>query len=361
VLPGLLLALVVTAGSVGHASAQERTHTVVRGNTLWDLAAAVYGDPFRWPRIFEANRDRVQDPDLIFPGQVLRIPMADGTVTEVTVVTGGDPRAEEAPPAQPVAGEPGQPAVAGARLSGGQAFDPAPRPARPDHETLARSLPAVPDDLVASAPFIVPAEGDVPALGRVAGYAGAEEIRAPRSSARLYDRMVLEADAALPVGTWLQAFKVDALVPGLGRVAHPTGLLEVEPAEGGSPVARLRVQYGALHPGDRVRAVPRGGLAPGVRAVAVAGGPEAVLAGVAREHALQSVGDFVFLDVGRDVTSVGDEWVPVWEASGEGPPEGRVQIVAVQDGVATGRIVNLVNPVFAPGITLQLDRRMPRR
>jgi nucleoid-associated protein YgaU len=27
-----------------------------------------------WPRVFEANRDQIADPDLIFPGQVLRVP-----------------------------------------------------------------------------------------------------------------------------------------------------------------------------------------------------------------------------------------------------------------------------------------------
>jgi nucleoid-associated protein YgaU len=49
--------------------------TVVNGDTLWDIAQAEYGDPTRWPEIYAANADVVgADPDLIFPGQVLRIP-----------------------------------------------------------------------------------------------------------------------------------------------------------------------------------------------------------------------------------------------------------------------------------------------
>jgi len=49
--------------------------TVVKGDTLWDLAQAVYGDPTRWPEIYAANTAIIgSDPDLIFPGQVLRIP-----------------------------------------------------------------------------------------------------------------------------------------------------------------------------------------------------------------------------------------------------------------------------------------------
>jgi nucleoid-associated protein YgaU len=49
-------------------------YTVVAGDTLSAIAQNWYGDPNQWPRIFEANRNQISDPDLIFPGQVLRIP-----------------------------------------------------------------------------------------------------------------------------------------------------------------------------------------------------------------------------------------------------------------------------------------------
>lgn len=48
--------------------------TVAYGDTLWGLAATELGDPFRYPEIFEANRPLINDPDLIFAGQVLRLP-----------------------------------------------------------------------------------------------------------------------------------------------------------------------------------------------------------------------------------------------------------------------------------------------
>jgi nucleoid-associated protein YgaU len=47
---------------------------VRRGDTLWDLCARHLGDPYAWPRIHALNRDRVANPDLIFPGQEIRIP-----------------------------------------------------------------------------------------------------------------------------------------------------------------------------------------------------------------------------------------------------------------------------------------------
>jgi nucleoid-associated protein YgaU len=49
-------------------------YTVVGGDTLSGIANQYYGDANRWPTIFEANRNQLQDPDHIFPGQVLRIP-----------------------------------------------------------------------------------------------------------------------------------------------------------------------------------------------------------------------------------------------------------------------------------------------
>ncbi|HLO43079.1 MAG TPA: peptidoglycan-binding protein LysM [Leadbetterella sp.] len=49
-------------------------HTVVKGDTLSKIAKTVYGDAMKYPVIFEANKPMLKDPDLIYPGQVLRIP-----------------------------------------------------------------------------------------------------------------------------------------------------------------------------------------------------------------------------------------------------------------------------------------------
>lgn len=59
-----------------HAASAQRTHTVAKGETLSGIAQKVYGRADRWPAIFEANRDRIDDPDRIYPGQVLKIPDA---------------------------------------------------------------------------------------------------------------------------------------------------------------------------------------------------------------------------------------------------------------------------------------------
>lgn len=48
--------------------------TVQPGNTLWAIARESYGEGLLFVRLFEANRDRIRDPDLIYPGQIFTIP-----------------------------------------------------------------------------------------------------------------------------------------------------------------------------------------------------------------------------------------------------------------------------------------------
>lgn len=52
------------------------SYTVVRGDSLWDIASyrVIYGNPYQWPLIYKANSDQIKDADLIYPGQVFKIP-----------------------------------------------------------------------------------------------------------------------------------------------------------------------------------------------------------------------------------------------------------------------------------------------
>ena len=51
-----------------------RTVTVKSGDSLSKIAKRELGDGNKWKAIYEANRDKIKDPDLIHPGQVLNIP-----------------------------------------------------------------------------------------------------------------------------------------------------------------------------------------------------------------------------------------------------------------------------------------------
>ena len=87
-------------------------YSVAKGDCLWAIAARkdVFGDPWKWPLLFEANRGRINDPDFIQPGWRLKVPLAPSAAQVArakayaraygeTVVT--EAQAEAAPAAAP--------------------------------------------------------------------------------------------------------------------------------------------------------------------------------------------------------------------------------------------------------------------
>jgi nucleoid-associated protein YgaU len=58
----------------GSSTTAAGIYVVVSGDSLSKIAKREYGNANDWPRIYEANRDLIKDPDKIFPGQKLKIP-----------------------------------------------------------------------------------------------------------------------------------------------------------------------------------------------------------------------------------------------------------------------------------------------
>ena len=61
-------------------------HTVVAGDSLWDISTKYYEDGYKWVLI--ATENKIANPNLINPNQVLNIPKADTKVREYTVASG---------------------------------------------------------------------------------------------------------------------------------------------------------------------------------------------------------------------------------------------------------------------------------
>jgi nucleoid-associated protein YgaU len=63
-----------TAPATPAAGAAAGTYTVKSGDSLSKIAKHHYGDASKWHAIYDANRDQLDNPDLIHPGQVLKLP-----------------------------------------------------------------------------------------------------------------------------------------------------------------------------------------------------------------------------------------------------------------------------------------------
>ncbi|MCW9013321.1 MAG: DUF4398 domain-containing protein [Gammaproteobacteria bacterium] len=73
------------SGAIGAAATEDQSATthgmaadsyeVVGGDNLWNISGkdAIYANPYQWPMIYKANRDKINDADLIYPGQVFDI------------------------------------------------------------------------------------------------------------------------------------------------------------------------------------------------------------------------------------------------------------------------------------------------
>ena len=200
-----LLAVLILP-SFAQAQEPQGTHTVVRGNTLWDLAQFFYSNPFEWRVIWEANRDVVEDPNWIYPDEVLVIPGLPGTEDAPPTE---DPEVED--PTDPP-GEPPPPEVEGVPA------DLIPfgfRAARPSDEvrtifytdtasqrasvvrTQDVAYVAVPTDAVYSAPWLIGLVGDPQFAGVIDGLAD-RGARAP--TIRSFDRVRVSMPAPARLG-----------------------------------------------------------------------------------------------------------------------------------------------------------------
>ncbi len=57
------------------AELSDRGIAVVQpGNSLWGIARSTYGQGFQFTLIYEANKEQIRDPDLIYPGQIFTLP-----------------------------------------------------------------------------------------------------------------------------------------------------------------------------------------------------------------------------------------------------------------------------------------------
>jgi len=358
--------LALAAQQGGGQEAQEEpletrrgVHEVRRGDTLWDLAGTYLANPFLWPRIFEINTHVVEDPHWIYPGEILTLPDA--------VAVAGRAGAEGEPEGwQPSQGamEPGQGAVSG--FGGRSIFDESPdfgsRLGDLDIDAYGEPTLVSESDFL-RAPILVEEEA-IPYTGRTARKLESNllQVRMP-AGIQMYDRVTIALDAldVIP-GDRLRAFRWEHSVDGK-RVARSMALLEVTEATDDSARARVVGLYADYSVGDPVTLADVFDVPTTLSQAVEEDGLTARLVTFEVPQPILGEGDMVFLDAGRQAgVGIGDEFA-LFEPSETAETarwEDRlatIRIVRVEDGTATGRVIDLRDTSPVPGSPARRVRR----
>lgn len=344
----------------GFAFGQEPvgTHTVVKDDTLWDLAQRYYSNPFEWRVIWNANRDVIDDPNWIYPAEVVVIPGLPGDATPMAASTGAapveaDPVADEVPAdLVPFGLRQARPITEGART----VFYNDTAMARQSVEA-SRSLSYVPvsPDAAYSAPWVIGLGTQPERTGIIEGFA---DSNSRGSSIRSFDEVRISMPSPARVGARLQLFRVAATIEDVGVVVRPTGIATVSTIGNGEVVAMISQEYSRIQPGDLARPLPMYQPVAGNYAEPVAGGSEAMIIGFAGRQVLTDIGHVAFLDLGSDDGIViGDEFVLYGEAVPTNE-DGALQVIGVTETTAAARVLSMADNVFRPGIVVRLAKKM---
>lgn len=370
------------------ASAQEplpRTHTVKKGDTLWDLAQHYLQDPFLWPGIYRLNTDVVEDPHWIYPGEVLRIAPTDNVAAVPTMDTPVPASSDSATMAvsdsvhssadstDGLAQGPLQPSMAESEDTEHRPLFPE-RRARPVAEIL-RAYTHQPYRPLRRSEFYSSGfltENQRLPYGRVVGPVTPQQIKAvnSRANALPFSSISLEAPggATYQVGDSLLLLQLGSEIDPYGRIVVPTGIARVTEAMNGHYVANIVATYGPIRNGQRTLPIESFNPSAGSRAVAVTDGIRgALIGGLGRQH-LKEPQMVVFINKGREDGVAPGDLFEVRRRPGRSS-DGMIrvnelmatmQIVHVRDHTATGLLINVVSPDIPPGTDVMQVAKLPQ-
>jgi len=357
---GLALSFALSATVSTIARAQEasspapKTHTVKRGDTLWDIAKLYLADPFLWPEVYRLNTTIIEDPHWIYPGEVLKLPGEKEKVIAEAPPTAAAPTPAPAPVAP-------------------QAV--APKPAPRDSVVVVNAVQE-PTSVVRTGEYVaapwVDADGGPKRHGYIVESAELPGIAShDRSRMRLYDRVFIAPPDA-PSGRMLYlTYRLGPMLTDFGQIVIPTGVIEVpRPAQPGeAAVGHVVRMFDDMLEGQRLIPLDTSAAIVSGRPNAVPNGMRGMVRWVAGEPVLGTIQRYVVIDISRrDSLTAGDQielYLPRQK-----PTEGRdlalpeisiarAQVLRVTEYGATAIVFSQDQPKIEQGGAARIVAKMP--
>jgi len=355
-----------------------RTHTVKRGDTLWDLAKLYLGDAFLWPAIYRLNTDQIEDPHWIYPGEVLKLPSDSGkVVASATLPPPTTDTARVTPPTAVVAKIDTvsvQPVVVSTPTIVAVAPDSlADTTSSMPQSNAEPTRPAIRLGEYVASPWVDRAGGP-----RGSGYIiqSADLPGIPRmelDNLSLYTPIfVSPPNGAEPVEhDRFLAYRLGPLVEGMGQIVIPTAIIEVTkaPGPGEATTARVIKMFDEVKTGQRLVRYDTTAAAVYGTATAVENGPQAKVRWIYSEPVQPSIQSYIVLDMShRDGVNPGDQ-IELYQPR-RAPTDGRplalpevsiahAQVLRVTDYGATAIVTAQDQPKIEEGTAARIAAKMP--
>jgi len=371
ILGALALVMAALPTSAQDTSPRPATHTVNRGDTLWDLARAYLGDAMLWPQLYRLNTSVVEDPHWIYPGEVLNL-SARGGESAVPTEEGA------AQPGPVVADAPEEAVPVRASQDPGEFYEyPMPEFARRRVADLTAALtnyvdqtyrPLRPGEFYSSG-FLT--EHQTLPFGQLLGAVTPQQIRnlRERTSATLYSTVAVlpPAGGAYALGDSLLVVQLGDEWREYGSAVVPTGLVRITGRAQGQFLGEVVAVYGPIRDGQLVLPAERFSAGPAERAVPVDDGLSGTVIGGRELRELKHPLNVLFIDRGRqDDVRPGD----LFEIRRR--PEARAgaadavdelmamgQVVRVGSTTSTLLLLHVVSPDISPGTPVLQVARLP--
>jgi LysM repeat protein len=341
------------------------THTVKRGDTLWDIAKLYLGDSFLWPEIYRLNTGTIEDPHWIYPGEVLKLP---GTTARVVAVTPPSAPEVSAPPVS------APPVTASSDVPRPMTIAPrqAPAPTAPVGIATAQA-PGVRLGEYAAAPWVDDRGGP-----RGSGYI-LEGRDLPgiatndRSRLSLYDPVLVAppVGAVAPEHELYLAYRLGPLIEDFGQIVIPTGIVEItrSPRNGEAAIARIVKMFDVVSANQRLVAYDSSAALVHGQPAPVTNGHAGTVRWISSSPVLPRIQNYVVVDIARrDGVATGDRIelfeprLPPREGTTLAIPEvwiASAQVLRVTPFGATAIITAQEQPQIAEGTSARVSAKMP--